>query len=117
LTRQLGFFTIIIDHHEILDGIPKADIVIDPKQPTDIYPFKLFSAAGLVFKLAEEIFAGNFYGNLRQNFVELAALATLADMMPNQGENQDIIREGLTAIRHSFRPGIQAFLKPMFFPK
>jgi len=38
-------------------------------------------------------------------------------MMPNQGENQDIIREGLTAIRHSFRPGIQAFLKPMFFSK
>jgi len=109
LARELGFSTIIIDHHEILDGVPEADIVVDPKQPGDESPFKLFSAAGLVFKLAEEFFGHDFCGNLRQSFAELAALATMADMMPREEGNKDIISEGLATISHSFRPGIRAF--------
>jgi single-stranded-DNA-specific exonuclease len=109
LAREIGFSTVIIDHHEILDGVPEADIVVDPKQPGDGYPFKLFSAAGLVFKLAEEVFGNDFRGNLRQSFAELAALATIADMMPREEGNKDIISEGLSTIRQSFRPGIRAF--------
>ena len=109
LARELGFSTIIIDHHEILDGVPEADIVVDPKQPGDEYPFKLFCAAGLVFKLAEVYFGHDFCGNLRQSFAELAALATMADMMPREEGNKDIISEGMATIRQSFRPGIRAF--------
>jgi len=109
LARAAGFFTIIIDHHEILDGVPAADIVVDPKQADDAYPFKFFSAAGLVFKLAENFFENDFYGNLRQSFAELAALATIADMMPRQDDNIDIISEGLLALKQSFRPGLRAF--------
>ncbi len=109
LARELGFSTVIIDHHEILDGVPEADIIVDPKQPGDNYPFKLFCAAGLVFKLAEEVFGNDFHGSLRQSFAELAALATIADMMPREEGNKDIISEGISAIRHSFRPGIRAF--------
>lgn len=109
IARQLGLSTVIIDHHEILDGIPQADIIVDPKQPGDNYPFKFFSAAGLVFKLAETVFGGDFHGSLRQSFAELAALATLADMMPREDDNNDIIEEGLMTIQKSFRPGIRAF--------
>ncbi len=109
LARASGFSTIIIDHHEILDGVPEADIVVDPKQAGDDYPFKFFSAAGLVFRLAEEFFGAAFYGNLRQSFAELAALATVADMMPREGDNLDIIAEGLAALKQSFRPGLRAF--------
>jgi len=86
--RNLGFETIIIDHHEILDDVPNADIIIDPKQPIDHSSFKLFSAAGLVFKTAQEALGKNLSPRLRINFLELAALATIADMMPREGENQ-----------------------------
>jgi single-stranded-DNA-specific exonuclease len=109
LARAAGFSTVIIDHHEILDGIPEADIIVDPKQPEDVYPFKFFSAAGLVFKLAEEFFGADFYGSLRQSFAELAALATIADMMPREADNIDIVEEGLSAIKQTFRPGLRAF--------
>ncbi|MFA6376631.1 MAG: DHH family phosphoesterase [Candidatus Paceibacterota bacterium] len=109
IARAAGFSTLIIDHHEILDGVPKADIIVDPKQPGDGYPFKLFCAAGLVFRLAEEIFAADFYGSLRQSFAELAALATIADMMPREDDNIDIVEEGLSAIKQTFRPGLRAF--------
>ena len=111
LAREAGFSTLIIDHHEILDGVPEADIIVDPKQPGDYSPFKFYCAAGLVFKLAEELFGADFYGNLRQSFAELAALATIADMMPREAENNDIIDEGLLTVKQSFRPGLRAFFE------
>jgi single-stranded-DNA-specific exonuclease len=111
LARAAGFSTLIIDHHEILDGVPEADIIVDPKQPEDEYPFKFFSAAGLVFKLAEEFFGAAFCGSLRQSFAELAALATIADMMPREAGNVDIIDEGLMTVTKSFRPGLRAFFE------
>jgi Single-stranded DNA-specific exonuclease len=111
LAREAGFSTLIIDHHEILDGVPEADIIVDPKQPGDSSPFKFYCAAGLVFKLAEELFGPDFYGNLRQSFAELAALATIADMMPREAGNNDIIDEGLLTVKQSFRPGLRAFFE------
>jgi len=109
LARRMGFSVIIVDHHEILGGVPEADIVIDPKQPGDGYPFKFLAASGLVFKLAEEFFGADFCGNLRQSFAEMAALATIADMMPRRDDNVEIINEGLAALKRSFRPGLRAF--------
>jgi len=113
--RNLGFETIIIDHHEILDDVPNADIIIDPKQPIDHSSFKLFSAAGLVFKTAQEALGKNLSPRLRINFLELAALATIADMMPREGENQKIINEGIADIARSFRPGIRVFFEKQNF--
>lgn len=111
LARAAGFSTLIIDHHEILDGVPEADIIVDPKQPGDESQFKFYCAAGLVFRLAEELFGPAFYGSLRQSFAELAALATIADMMPRENGNNDIIDEGLLTVNKSFRPGLRAFFE------
>lgn len=113
--RNLGFETIIIDHHEILDEVPKADIVVDPKQPLDHSSFKLFSAAGLVFKIVQEALGKNFGSQLEINFLELAALATIADMMPREDENQKIINKGIADIARSFRPGIRVFFEKQNF--
>lgn len=51
LAKKMGFSVIIIDHHEILDKIPKAEIVVDPKQKGD-RSFKGFANAGLTFRLS-----------------------------------------------------------------
>ena len=111
IARTLGFETVIIDHHEILDGLPEADIIVDPKQPGDNSRFKFFSAAGLALRVAEKALGNSMSPVLRASFMELAALATMADMMPREDENRQIIDEGIANIAGSFRPGIRAFFE------
>ena len=106
--KKMGFEIIIIDHHEILDKIPEADIVVDPKQKGDKYPFKYFATVGIVFRLANLLLKDKMTANLRKDFLELAALATVADMMPRTDDNEEIIIEGLASLKESWRPGIQA---------
>ncbi len=111
MAKEMGFKVIIVDHHEILDGVPEAEIIVDPKQKDDKYNFKQFATAGLAFKLAEALFRNKIPESLRQSLLELAALATISDMMPRMGENAVIIAEGLNSIKSSWRPGIQALLR------
>jgi len=111
LAKKMGFEVIIIDHHEILDRLPEAEIVVDPKQEGDKYPFKGLATAGICFKLSEVLLGEKMGENLRKNFLELTALATLADMMPKEKENLEFINQGLKSLENSWRPGIQALLK------
>jgi len=111
IAKKLGFNVVIIDHHEVLDKVPSAEVVVDPKQKGDKYPFKAFAAAGIVFKLAELLLENKMADNLRNNFLELTALATIADMMPKQEENEVFIKEGLKSMKNSWRPAIKVFLE------
>ena len=111
LAKSLGFSVIIIDHHEVLEKLPEADIIVDLKQEGEEYPFKDFSAGGLTFKLVEVLLADKMSEGLRRNFLELAALSTIADMVPQQSENLILIQEGLSFLVDSWRPGIRAFLE------
>lgn len=111
LAKKMGFEVVIIDHHEILDRLPKANIIVDPKQKGDKYPFKQLANVGLVFKLAEVLLKNKITDNLRQDFMLLAAMATIADMMPKKDDNELIITEGITYLESSWRPGIKALLE------
>jgi single-stranded-DNA-specific exonuclease len=117
IAKELGFYVIVIDHHEILDEIPKADIVVDPKQKDDPYPFKDLATVGIVFKLSEKMLKERMANSLRKNFLELVALATLADMMPQVNENKIFIEEGLNYLKNSWRPAFQIFSKIFDLPK
>ena len=117
IAKELGFYVIVIDHHEILDEIPKADIVVDPKQNDDPYPFKDLATVGIVFKLSEKMLKEKMANSLRKNFLELVALATLADMMPQVNENKIFIEEGLNYLKNSWRPAFQIFSKIFDLPK
>ena len=109
LAKDLGFEVIIIDHHEVLGRLPEASIIVDPKQKDDDYHFKQFSAAAVVFRLSQLLLKDRELESLRNNFLELAALSTLADMMPEIEENQIIIQDGLKNLESSWRPGIRVF--------
>ncbi len=109
LAKKLGFTVIIIDHHEVIDKLPEAEIVVDPKQKNEEYPFKDLATVGLAFKLSELILKEKLTAILRQNFIELTALATIADMMPPVYENKFFIEEGKASLEDSWRPGIRAF--------
>lgn len=110
LAKKMGFEVMIIDHHEVLEKLPAAKIIVDPKQKGDKYPFKYLSTAGIVFKLAELLLKNKMTEGLRRNFLELVALATLADLMPLEEENRAMVDEGLISLENSWRPGLRAFL-------
>lgn len=111
LAKKLGFDLIIIDHHEPLGRLPKADIIVDPKQKSDKYPFKGLATCGIVFKLSQVILKEKLSDILRKNFLELVALATLADMMPEIDENETMIEEGLLYLKETWRPGLKVFFE------
>ncbi len=111
LAKNLGFEVIIIDHHQVLGKLPEASIIVDPKQKGDKYPFKELATTGIVFKLSELILSSKMTDALRKSFLELTALATIADMMPNEQENKTFIEQGLTSVENSWRPGLQAFFE------
>lgn len=111
LAKKMGFEVMVVDHHEVLRKLPKADIIVNPKQKGDKYPFKGFAAAGVTFKLAEVLLEDKSTAFLRNNFLELAALATIADMMPQEKDNLAILADGLSSLKNSFRPGLAVFKK------
>ncbi len=112
LARNLGFEVIIIDHHQILDNkLPNASIIVNPKQKGDKYPFKELATCGITFKLSKLLLKDNFSKNLEESFLELAAIGTMADLMPQTDDNKEIIEQGLIVLENTFRPGLRVFLE------
>jgi len=116
IANELGFEVIIIDHHKPLDLLPEAKIIVNPSQGEDQSDFKYLCNAGLTFKITEEILQKSFSGtisqtgNLRNSFLELVALATISDMVPQVGDNLIFIEEGLRSMKNTLRPGLRSFL-------
>ena len=110
VANQMGFEVIIIDHHEPLAGVPKAYVIVDPKQEDDPYPFKGLANVGVTYNLCMELLGNDVSESLKNSFLELTALGTIADMVPQVEQNQEIIEQGLRSLRHTFRPALRAFL-------
>ncbi len=92
--RKAGFEFIIIDHHKVLSEIPDVSLILDPMQEGDEYPFKRFANAGVVYRLVQEML-GRDFSEKKKRFLELAAIATVADMVPREADNKEILDEGL----------------------
>jgi len=114
VANKMGFEVIIVDHHEPLAGVPNASIIVDPKQEDDSYPFKGLANVGVTYNLCMELLGGPkgypISQNLKNSFLELAAMGTIADMVPQVEQNQEIIEQGLRSLRTTFRPALRAFL-------
>ena len=98
--KELGLDLIITDHHLPGDTLPDAIAVVDPKRPDDESPFKDLCGAGVAFKLCAAL-EGCDPAELLEMYGELAALGTVADVMPLVGENRTIVRPGLHALLES----------------
>jgi len=110
VAKQYNLEVLIIDHHEPLDKIPNANIIVDPKQKDDPYEFKGLANVGVTFRLAEEMLGENMSENHKNSLLELTALATIADMVPQIDENKYFIEQGLRSLKNTFRPGLKALL-------
>jgi len=117
LAEKIGLETIIVDHHQILGKIPKASIVVDPKQKGDNYPFKELAAVGVSYHLTQVLLGNKKTEAFKKSLIELTALGTLADMMKESEDNEIFIREGIPSLRETSRPGLQALLKVVAQPE
>jgi single-stranded-DNA-specific exonuclease len=111
LMNASGVDVIITDHHEPLDILPNACAIINPKQAGDDYPFKGLAGVGLAYKLAQAV-VSRFpeKGLVFENWLDLVALGTIADMAPLIDENRALVRQGLDRINQNKRPGINALV-------
>ena len=108
--NQLGMDVIICDHHQPKDELPKALAVLDPLKPNCNYPFKYLSGAGIAFKLTQGLAERIGKREAPLAYLDLAALAGAADIVPLTDENRVIVGEGLRLINESPRPAIAALI-------
>lgn len=105
IKNELGADVIVTDHHEIPDVIPDT-VVVNPKLPEQDYPFDGLCGAGVALKVAYALL-----GDGADKYLDIAALATVADSMPLIGENRDIVYEGLKIFNSNrLRPQYKALL-------
>jgi single-stranded-DNA-specific exonuclease len=113
--RALGVDLIITDHHEPDggDALPPALAVINPKRADCTYPDKALAGAGVALKVVQGLLAASGRGTAElPAFVKIAAIGTLADVVPLVGENRVIAHCGLQALssgRHT--AGLEALLR------
>ena len=109
--NQLGMDVIICDHHQPKEELPNALAVLDPLKPGCNYPFKYLSGAGIAFKLAQGLAERIGKREAPLAYLDLAALAGAADIVPLTDENRVIVSEGLRLINESPRPAIAALIE------
>ena len=110
--RALGLDAIVLDHHEVpSSGLPAAVAAIDPKRPDSPYPSRDLCSGALALRLLEALYEAAHRALDASRYLDLAALATVCDMVPLQGENRDLVKAGLPAIAATRRPGLRALLR------
>ena len=107
--KKKGFKVIIVDHHEILPSIPQC-LIIDPKQKGGSEDLRILCTAGLAYKLATDLLNKAMISYNPSQFLEIAALSTLADKVPLKGDNERIVKQGLMALDYTQRPGLRALI-------
>lgn len=105
--RELGLDLIITDHHKPLEKITGAAAVLNPLQDGCAYPFKHLAGVGIAFKLAAAL-CERCGEDFPVELLDLAALGTVADVVPLLGENRNLTAAGLAAISSFHRPGLKA---------
>lgn len=107
---SLGVDLVVTDHHLPPDTLPKAAAVVDPRREDDGSPFKGLCGAGVAFKLCAAL-DGCPPEEMLEYCGDLAAVGTVADVMPLVGENRTLVKAGLRQLEHTDRPGLGALME------
>ena len=110
LINDLGMKLIITDHHQPADELPKALAVVDPHRSDCHSPFKQLCGAGVVLKLCAALDGGD-YGTVCEQYLDLVAIATVADVVPLIGENRVIVSEGMRLLKNTENLGLLALME------
>ncbi|MBI3956779.1 MAG: single-stranded-DNA-specific exonuclease RecJ [Candidatus Kerfeldbacteria bacterium] len=126
LAQKAGIDVIVVDHHKAPPKLPEAYAFLNPAFADEPYPFKKLCSGGVAFKLATALLHHVEYGKAwlerplpagwEKWLLDLATLATVADMMPLIGENRVIVKHGLTVLRKTRRHGLRTLAEVMGTP-
>ncbi len=108
--KELGMDVVVTDHHRPQREIPEAYAVVDAYQADDHGPYKDLSGAGVALKLVMALEDGDA-GSVLEEYADLAALGTVADVVPVLGENRTIVKAGLNILSRGGRAGVDALLE------
>lgn len=117
---SLGIDVVVTDHHECQPQLPDAVAVVNPHRNDCAYPFKSLAGVGVIFKVICAFEILNFYGRDREaeavksiyyRFADLAAIGTIADVMPIVDENRMIVKFGLAMVEKTERIGLKALIE------
>jgi single-stranded-DNA-specific exonuclease len=117
--RELGLELIVTDHHEMAAELPDAAAIVHPRLPGHQYPFAGLSGAGVAFKLAwalcQRACQAKRVTDAMRSFllqaVGIAAIGTVADVVPLVDENRILVHHGLQSLKHRPPLGLAALMK------
>jgi len=122
IAQGKGMDVIVTDHHEVPSEPPDAYALVNPKRIDSNYPFSEIAGCTVAFKLlwalqesrnfeSGEIFVETSREIFIDEYVDLVALGTIADIVPMKDENRILAKRGLKIIADSNKPGIRALLR------
>ena len=117
--REVGLELIVTDHHEMARSLPTAAAIVHPRLPGTSYPFGGLCGAGVAFKLAwalcQRASQSKKVTDAMRSYllsaVGLAAIGTVADIVPLLDENRIIVRHGLNSLKYAPALGLAALLE------
>ncbi len=111
--RDHGLDVIVTDHHlsDEIRGNPPAVAVVNPNQPGCPYPDKHLAGVGVAFKVAHALLRENGIEHEVPQFLKIAAIGTVADVMDLTGENRAIVRMGLLDLPKTKNFGLKALME------
>ena len=105
-----GVDMVITDHHKAGPVLPDAIAVVDPHRADDESPEKELAGVGVAMKLAAALEDGEF-GAVLEDYADIVAIGTVADIVPLTGENRTVVKMGLAALNNCCRPGLCALIE------
>lgn len=109
--KQLGIRMVITDHHECRDELPDAEAVVNPRRSDCTYPFAELAGVGVAFKLICALAGPENLERVLNQYADLVALGTVADVMPIVGENRIIVAAGLRRLVETNNLGLEMLLR------
>ncbi|MCK8815975.1 single-stranded-DNA-specific exonuclease RecJ [Natroniella sulfidigena] len=112
--NQLGLDMIITDHHHAPQQLPDAVAIVNPKRADSSYPFSELAGVGVAFKLAAALeleVRNKDLESLYQEYLDLVALGTVADIVPLVKENRIMVKHGLVKIKNTAKLGLAALVE------
>lgn len=110
LIYELGMRLVVTDHHQTLDELPRAEAVVDPHRSDCPSPYKKYCGAAIALMLVAALDGGD-YTIAMEAFSELAAIATVADVVELSGENRFLVQRGLMYLANTERPGLISLME------
>ncbi len=109
--EQHGMDVIVLDHHEPADALPQANAIVTPKLAPAGHPLSELSTGGLAYRFAHAVAQRMGLSADPRRWLDLAAMSTVADVVPLRGENRWIVHQGLRALEATERPGLRSLLQ------